>query len=152
MAILECCLTGPPGHEHHDLTSHSVTLSWHWASKSLPYPNNTERQARKWQVSISMSLVWLNQGSNPRGSDSPVLPKWETDTLLIRPPCLAQNNWTVTNHKLLRRRATWSGKYLYLKSYGHLYDFRLNQTLAIFCCEAIHIEYLNMPISSTNLH
>ena len=30
------------GHQavrHHDLLSHSVKLSWHWANQSLPYPN-----------------------------------------------------------------------------------------------------------------
>ena len=56
-----------------------IPLSWHWANQSLPYPNNAECQARKWQVSILKSLVWLHQGStqqgpdsNPRGSDSPI--------------------------------------------------------------------------------
>ena len=30
------------------------------------YPNNADRLARKWQVSIFKSLVWRSQGSNPR--------------------------------------------------------------------------------------
>ena len=44
------------------------------ANKSLPYPNNAERPARKRQVSILKSLVWLNQAldSNPRSSDSSI--------------------------------------------------------------------------------
>ena len=64
--LLECCLTGILGHHHHDLVSHSVTLS----NQSLPYPNNVERQARKRQVSFFKLLIWLNQGLNQRGSDS----------------------------------------------------------------------------------
>ena len=36
-----------------------VTLSWHWAHQSPPYPTNAERQVRKRQVSILKSLVWL---------------------------------------------------------------------------------------------
>ena len=39
---------------------------------SLPYPSNVECQARKWQVSTFKSLVWLNQGLNAQGSDSPI--------------------------------------------------------------------------------
>ena len=50
--------------------THSVTLSWHWANESLPYPNNAECLARKWQVSILKSLVSLTSGWNPEGSDS----------------------------------------------------------------------------------
>ena len=68
---------GPPSHHHHDLLSHSVTSSWHWANQSLPYLNNAKQQGRKKQVSILMSLVWLDHGSNlqdldlnPRCSDS----------------------------------------------------------------------------------
>ena len=40
-------------HEHcwyHDLISHSVTLSWFWASHSLLYPRNAECQARSCQA------------------------------------------------------------------------------------------------------
>ena len=55
---------GKPGHQHHDLISHSVTVSWHRTNKSLPYPNNAKCQARKWQVSIFKSLIWLDQGLN----------------------------------------------------------------------------------------
>ena len=32
--------TRRPGHQHHDLISHSVTLSWHKANQSLPCSNN----------------------------------------------------------------------------------------------------------------
>ena len=46
------------------LKSHSVTLSWHWANQSLPYPNNAKHLARKWQVYIFKSSVWLDQCSN----------------------------------------------------------------------------------------
>ena len=35
-------------------------FSWHWANQSLPYPNNAERPASKWQVSILNWLVWLD--------------------------------------------------------------------------------------------
>ena len=34
----------------YNLLSHSVTLYRHWASQSLPYPSNAERQARKQQI------------------------------------------------------------------------------------------------------
>ena len=36
---------------YHDLISHSVTLSSHWANQSLSCPLYAERQARKWQIS-----------------------------------------------------------------------------------------------------
>ena len=51
----------------HDLISHSVTLSWHWANQALHCPNNAEHLASKWQqVSILYkSLVWLDNCSNP---------------------------------------------------------------------------------------
>ena len=47
----------------------NITLSWHWAIRSLPYPNNAERLARRWQVSIFKSLVWFDHGSNLWGSN-----------------------------------------------------------------------------------
>ena len=65
-------LTGRPGHQHHDLISHSVILSRHWANQSLSYPNNAEHLARKWQVSIFKSLVWLDQGLNLWGLNPPI--------------------------------------------------------------------------------
>ena len=43
LASLQCCLAGTPGHQYHDLNSHSVILSWHWANQSLPYPNIAKR-------------------------------------------------------------------------------------------------------------
>ena len=46
------CPTGKPGHQHHHLISYSVKLPWHWASQSLPYPNNAKDLARKRQVAI----------------------------------------------------------------------------------------------------
>ena len=48
----------------------------HWANQSLPYPNisnNAERQARRQQVSILMSSIWLAQVSNPRAPESNLL-------------------------------------------------------------------------------
>ena len=50
------------GHQHHDLISHSVTLSWHWSNQSIPYPNNAEHLARKWQVSI-LKVIGFTQPS-----------------------------------------------------------------------------------------
>ena len=41
---------------NHNLIFHSVTLSWHWDNQSLPYPNNAERMAKKWQLSILRSF------------------------------------------------------------------------------------------------
>ena len=58
--------------QQHDPISHSVALSWHWANQSLHYHNNAEHVARKWQVSIFRSLVWLAQSSNLRGPNSPI--------------------------------------------------------------------------------
>ena len=43
-----------------------ITLSWHSANRSLLCPNNGENLVRKRQVSIFMSLVWLNQSSKVR--------------------------------------------------------------------------------------
>ena len=72
---------------------HSVILSWLWASQSLPNPNNADRHARKRQVSILKSLVWLDQGSNPAESGFepvmfgfPDLPSQEAGALLILTP------------------------------------------------------------------
>ena len=67
--------------QHHYLLCHSVIFSWHWANQSLSYPNNAERQARKWKVSVLKSLIWLDsQGpdSNLWGSDSQIFQdgKW----------------------------------------------------------------------------
>ena len=57
---------------HDDRISHSVTLPWHWANQSLSYPKNAGLLARKWQILIFKSLVWLIQDSNPWGSDPPI--------------------------------------------------------------------------------
>ena len=55
-----CCPTGKSGCQHHAPISHLVTLSWHWASKSLPYPINGECHAWKQQVWIwqAIGLIW----------------------------------------------------------------------------------------------
>ena len=52
-------------------------------SQSVLVPlNNAKCLARKWQlVSIFMSMVRLDQDSNPRGSDSLIFLKWEMDIL-----------------------------------------------------------------------
>ena len=47
----------------HDSISHSVTLSWHWANRYLPYPSNATHQAGKRQVSIFISH-WLDWTGN----------------------------------------------------------------------------------------
>ena len=57
-------------HWDHDLLSHLVPLSWHWANQFLPCSNNAKHQARNWQVSIWKSLVWLDQVLNPWAWDS----------------------------------------------------------------------------------
>ena len=62
------------GHQHHNLLSHSVILSWHWANQC---PNNAEHQDRERQVSILKSLIWLNQVSNPQSPDSNL---WSSDS------------------------------------------------------------------------
>ena len=54
------------------LISHSVILYWHWINQPMPYSNNAECLARKRQVSILKSLIWLDHGSNQLGSDSPI--------------------------------------------------------------------------------
>ena len=43
--------------------THVLTLSWHWANQSFPYPNNPEHQAMKRQVLILKLLGWLDQDS-----------------------------------------------------------------------------------------
>ena len=55
--------------QHHH-TTQSCYPNPDWANQFLPYPHNAEHLARKWQVSILKSLVWLDQCSNPRTLDS----------------------------------------------------------------------------------
>ena len=51
--------TAPLGNQavcqHHDLISHSVTLSWHWAHQSLPY-RNAEHRAKE---ASSINLIYI---------------------------------------------------------------------------------------------
>ena len=73
---------GKPGHQYHDMISHSVILlSWHWATQSFPYPNNSEHLAKKWQVSvlwiIGLTRLWVQKARSPA---------CETRALWIRPP------------------------------------------------------------------
>ena len=72
MSTLQSCPTGTPCHQHHDLICHSVTLFWHWVDQSLCYPNNVDHLARKWEESISKSLLWCDQDSKPRHSDTSI--------------------------------------------------------------------------------
>ena len=64
------------------------TITWYSShiiltlSQSFPYPNNAKCLARKQQVSILKSLVWLDQNSDLWGSDSHNLPRREMDALL----------------------------------------------------------------------
>ena len=53
-----------PGHQHDDLISHSLTVSSHWATQTLPCPNNAVCLAKKRQGSVLKSLVWLDQDFN----------------------------------------------------------------------------------------
>ena len=73
LVTLWCCPTRRPDHQHHDLISHSITLSE--ANQYLPSPNNAECLARKRQVSI-LSVIGLTR---PRfilmKSESPRSPK-----------------------------------------------------------------------------
>ena len=48
---------------------YSFILSWLWANQSLPYPNNTNRQAKKRHIAIFKSLFWLDQWSSPQSAD-----------------------------------------------------------------------------------
>ena len=69
--------SGPSlGNQTASTMTHSVTLSWHWANQFLLYPDNGKCLARKQQVSILKSLVWLHPDSNPRGSNSPISQDW----------------------------------------------------------------------------
>ena len=67
MVTLNCCPTGRQGFQHHDLISHSLTLSWYWASQSFSYPNNVKSVGRKrWSFSqwfdstkVRTRQVWI---------------------------------------------------------------------------------------------
>ena len=48
------------------------TQSYYPDTKCFPYSNNAKCLARKWHVSILKLLVWFNQGSNRRASDSTI--------------------------------------------------------------------------------
>ena len=65
MGTLMYCFTWKYGRWHHDLISHSVTLSSLWANQSLSYPNNTQWQASKRQVSILEVFGLTPLGTEP---------------------------------------------------------------------------------------
>ena len=50
--------------------------SYYTDNQFLFYPTNAEHLARKWQVLMSKTLVWLDHGSNPQGSNHGLL-FWE---------------------------------------------------------------------------
>ena len=69
--------TGRSGCQHHDLKSHSVTLSSHWpTNQSLPYPNNPA----SYKCQFEMPLVSRDQEPNS------ISPTSDARALLIRPP------------------------------------------------------------------
>ena len=78
IATLQSCSTGRPDCQHHDVRSHSVTLSRYWTNPSFPYLNNAEHLARKWPVSIlkPFGLNW--PGLEPTRFRFPNLLKPET--------------------------------------------------------------------------
>ena len=95
------------------MLSHSDSLSWHWANQPLPYPNNDECQARKWQVSILKSLVWLDSKMrgpdlNLRSSDSPISQAGRRALLLIQPSQLVRTTTTSTIYARIFNGASWS--------------------------------------------
>ena len=79
-----------PGSHHHDLISHSVTLSWHWANLSLPNPSWLGRDKYFYVIGL------IPPGIEPMRFGSLYLPKQETDTLLIRPSRLVMFIWRFT--------------------------------------------------------
>ena len=62
-----------------DMMLHSDTLFWFRANQSLLLPLNAACLAEKQQISILKSLVWPDQGSNPRSTTL------EASTLSITP-------------------------------------------------------------------
>ena len=68
----------------------TVTVSWHKANESLPFPNNDKRLAGKRQVSILRTLGWLDQGWIPQGLSPSSNSQWYIGPLW-RPPFLRQN-------------------------------------------------------------
>ena len=62
-----CCKSG---HQHHDLTFSTLTLSWHWANQSLLYPNKDDRQA----TNISFVSHWSDSIGNRTPDLSPGKP------------------------------------------------------------------------------
>ena len=65
LMTLLCCPTGKPGHQHHDLISHSVTLSWHWANQSLCYLIMLNTWIGSDKYHFYKSLFCLNHGFEP---------------------------------------------------------------------------------------
>ena len=130
MATFQCCPTGKPVHQYYNLISHSVTLSFYWASQCLPYPNNAERLARKWEVSNFKSLLRLDQGSDRLGSDSPISQNVRRTLYSFGDPM-----WLVcvcdVNEANIRIRIHTS-RYYTTQAPQYLYDLR--------CCEDIKFQ------------
>ena len=72
------CPSEKPGRQHPNTISHSITLSWYWASYTLPYPNNAEQQGNN-KYQVYMSMVWLKRELNFQS------PAREACALAIRP-------------------------------------------------------------------
>ena len=64
--------TGTPGQQDHALIFNSVTSSWHWLDKSLPYPNNHNHNPNTClgnnEHQFTKSLVWIEEELNSRHS------------------------------------------------------------------------------------
>ena len=54
---------GKPDCQHHDMISHSVTLSWYWANQSLPIPISASLGSDKYD--FYKSLVWFGWDPKP---------------------------------------------------------------------------------------
>ena len=73
---------------HHDLLYHSISLSWHWTSQSLPCPNNTKHLTRKWHVFIFKSTLWWFDSTrvqSPQTGDG-----WSSHSVLKQYGCSAK--------------------------------------------------------------
>ena len=118
MLTSECCPIGKPGHWHHDLISHSITLPYTDSNQYLPYPNNAKHLVRKWQVLIVKLLVWLDQGSNPR-----VLIPWSIKYIYDITRTVSQQNVTGNLNRLPgpeREMQLWiSSLPVYVKAPSH---------------------------------
>ena len=90
MAKLSCCPTGKetrPQAPWPDIQLSHIILTV--SQQSFPYANNAERLASKQQVSHLKLLVWVDQGSNPRGLYSPISQNRRRILYSLSPPVLS---------------------------------------------------------------